>query len=107
MIGTSSLVLCVGKRSGSSEDCVLRWWNVAMTALAIKGERESGQDVRTSNVTACVAVANIVKSSLGPMGLEKMLVDEVGDVTVTHDGRTILQLLEVDYPRDENVANIF
>eukprot|EP00172_Hildenbrandia_rubra_P002764 Plantae.Rhodophyta-Hildenbrandia_rubra.ctg3872.p1 GENE.Plantae.Rhodophyta-Hildenbrandia_rubra.ctg3872~~Plantae.Rhodophyta-Hildenbrandia_rubra.ctg3872.p1 ORF type:complete len:542 (-),score=139.01 Plantae.Rhodophyta-Hildenbrandia_rubra.ctg3872:138-1763(-) len=69
-----------------------------MAALAIRGDRESGQDVRNSNITACVSVANIVKSSLGPMGLEKMLVDEVGDVTVTHDGATILRLLEVEHP---------
>lgn len=67
-------------------------------ALALQGERSTGQDVRTSNVTACVAVANIVKSSLGPVGLDKMLVDEVGDVTVTNDGATILRLLEVEHP---------
>lgn len=43
-------------------------------ALAIDGERTSGQDVRTQNTTAVLAVANIVKSSLGPVGLDKMLV---------------------------------
>ncbi len=69
-----------------------------MAGLALHGQRQSGQDVRTSNVTACVAVANIVKSSLGPVGLDKMLVDEVGDVTVTNDGATILRLLEVEHP---------
>lgn len=69
-----------------------------MSGLVIDGQRESGQDVRTANVTACVAVANIVKSSLGPVGLDKMLVDEVGDVTVTNDGATILRLLEVEHP---------
>lgn len=69
-----------------------------MSGLVIDGQREAGQDVRTSNVTACVAVANIVKSSLGPVGLDKMLVDEVGDVTVTNDGATILRLLEVEHP---------
>lgn len=69
-----------------------------MAGLAIDGNRQSGQDVRTSNVTACVAVANIVKSSLGPVGLDKMLVDQVGDVTVTNDGATILRLLEVEHP---------
>lgn len=69
-----------------------------MAALALQGQRQSGQDVRTSNVTACMAVANIVKSSLGPVGLDKMLVDEVGDVTVTNDGATILSLLEVEHP---------
>jgi hypothetical protein len=43
-------------------------------ALSIDGERTSGQDIRAQNVTACVALANIVKSSLGPVGLDKMLV---------------------------------
>lgn len=47
---------------------------------------------------AAAAIANIVKSSLGPVGLDKMLVDDVGDVTVTNDGATILRLLEVEHP---------
>jgi len=64
----------------------------------IDGERETGQDVRTSNVMAVQAVANIVKTSLGPVGLDKMLVDDIGDVTITNDGATILKLLEVEHP---------
>lgn len=66
--------------------------------LFLNGTRESGADVRTSNVTAALAVANIVKSSLGPVGLDKMLVDDIGDVTITNDGATILAQLEVDHP---------
>lgn len=66
--------------------------------LQIHGERQSGQDVRTQNVTAVSAVANIVRTSLGPVGLDKMLVDDIGDVTVTNDGATILKLLEVQHP---------
>ncbi|KAL7523788.1 hypothetical protein ACHAWF_000667, partial [Thalassiosira exigua] len=64
----------------------------------IDGTRETGQDVRTSNVTAALAVANVVKSSLGPVGLDKMPVDDIGDVLVTNDGATILRSLEVDHP---------
>lgn len=66
--------------------------------LEISGERQSGQDVRTQNVMACQAIANVVKSSLGPVGLDKMLVDDIGDVTITNDGATILKLLEVEHP---------
>ncbi len=44
------------------------------------------------------AIANIVKSSLGPQGLDKMLVDDIGDVTITNDGATILKQLEVEHP---------
>jgi len=49
-------------------------------------------------VTAAASLANIVKSSLGPLGLDKMLVDDIGDVTITNDGATILKLLEVEHP---------
>ncbi|KAG6434476.1 hypothetical protein SASPL_106113 [Salvia splendens] len=64
----------------------------------ISGERQYGQDVRAQNVMACQAVSNIVKSSLGPVGLDKMLVDDIGDVTITNDGATILKMLEVEHP---------
>ncbi|XP_013099907.1 T-complex protein 1 subunit alpha [Stomoxys calcitrans] len=67
-------------------------------ALSIAGTRQSGQPVRTQNVMAASSIANIVKSSLGPVGLDKMLVDDIGDVTVTNDGATILKLLEVEHP---------
>jgi len=68
------------------------------SALSIKGERRTGQDVRTQNVMAASSIANIVKSSLGPVGLDKMMVDDIGDVTITNDGATILKLLEVEHP---------
>ncbi|CAK7347836.1 unnamed protein product [Dovyalis caffra] len=71
---------------------------IAAQTPDILGERQSGQDVRTQNVMACQAVANIVKSSLGPVGLDKMLVDDIGDVTITNDGATILKMLEVEHP---------
>eukprot|EP00249_Psilotum_nudum_P021577 c28159_g2_i1 orf=712-2346(-) len=66
--------------------------------LQLPGDRQTGQDVRTQNVMACQAVSNIVKSSLGPVGLDKMLVDDIGDVTITNDGATILKMLEVEHP---------
>jgi len=66
--------------------------------LQIAGIRNTGQDVRNENVRAALAVSNIVKSSLGPVGLDKLLVDELGDVTITNDGATILKKLEVEHP---------
>lgn len=66
--------------------------------LFLGAEKLSGDDVRTQNVLATQAVANVVKSSLGPVGLDKMLVDDIGDVTVTNDGATILSLLDVQHP---------
>ncbi|KAL0136939.1 chaperonin Cpn60/TCP-1 family [Mucor lusitanicus] len=68
------------------------------SSLFLGGQRTTGQDVKSSNVLAAVCIANIVKSSLGPVGLDKMLVDEIGDVTISNDGATILQLLEVEHP---------
>jgi len=67
-------------------------------SLAIGGQRTTGQDVRSQNVLAAVSIANIVKTSLGPVGLDKMLVDDIGDVTISNDGATILKLLEVEHP---------
>jgi len=67
-------------------------------ALSVAGQRTSGQPIRTQNVMAACSIANIVKSSLGPVGLDKMLVDDVGDVTITNDGATILKLLDVQHP---------
>lgn len=68
------------------------------TGLSVLGKRSSGASVRTQNVMAACSIANIVKSSLGPVGLDKMLVDDIGDVTITNDGATILKLLEVEHP---------
>ena len=49
-------------------------------------------------VTAILAIANIVKNTLGPSGLDKMLVDDIGDITITNDGATILKQLDVEHP---------
>jgi len=72
--------------------------STVQAALSLRGNRSTGQNVRTQNVMAASSIANIVKSSLGPVGLDKMLVDDIGDVTITNDGATILQLLEVEHP---------
>jgi len=66
--------------------------------VGIIGERAQGMDVRVANTTAVQAIANIVKTSLGPQGLDKMLVDEIGDICITNDGATILRQLEVEHP---------
>ncbi len=50
------------------------------------------------NITAVKSLAAILKSSLGPKGLDKMIVDEIGDVTITNDGATILKQLDVEHP---------
>lgn len=67
-------------------------------SIAIGGERLSGQAVRDQNVAAVQAVSNVIRTSLGPVGLDKMLVDQVGEVTISNDGATILRLLDVEHP---------
>lgn len=74
--------------------------------LFLNGERISGDEIRSQNVLACTALANVVKSSLGPVGLDKFLVDDIGDVTVTNDGATILSLLEVQHPAGQILVNL-
>lgn len=64
----------------------------------IEGEHQSGEEVRAQNVTAALAISNVVKSSFGPIGLDKMLVDDAGEVTITNDGATILSQLQVEHP---------
>ncbi len=59
--------------------------------MQLNGIRTQGKDVRSANIIAVKALANIIKTSLGPQGLDKMLVDEIGDVTITNDGATILR----------------
>lgn len=71
---------------------------MSSTGLAINGERTTGESIRSQNVMAASSLSNIVKSSLGPLGLDKMLVDDIGDVTITNDGATILKLLEIEHP---------
>lgn len=72
--------------------------SILASPLSVAGSRTTGSSVRTQNVMAASTIANVVKSSLGPVGLDKMLVDDIGDVTVTNDGATILRLLEVEHP---------
>ena len=52
--------------------------------------QQKGKDAQQNNIAAAKLVAELVKSSLGPRGLDKMLVDSLGDVTITNDGATIL-----------------
>ncbi len=60
--------------------------------------RTRGRETQRANVMAARIIAEAVKSSLGPKGMDKMLVDSFGDVTVTNDGATILKEMEVDHP---------
>lgn len=75
-------------------------------SLFLGGSKVTGQDVRDQNVFATQAIANIVRSSFGPSGLDKMMVDDIGDVTVTNDGATILSLLDVEHPAGKMLVDL-
>lgn len=66
--------------------------------IFLPGEYKTGAEVRRDNIAAAKTLAGIVRTTLGPTGLDKMLIDRVGEVTVTNDGATILQKLDVEHP---------
>merc|ERR1711865_1239126 len=60
--------------------------------------RQDKENVRDQNSKAVSALSNIVKTSLGPQGLDKMIVDDIGDLLISNDGATILKNLEITHP---------
>jgi thermosome len=64
------------------------------------------RDAQKNNITAAKLIAQILKSSLGPRGLDKMLVDPLGDVTITNDGATILKEIEVQHPAAKMMVEV-
>jgi len=68
--------------------------------------QQKGKDAQENNIAAAKLVANLVKSSLGPRGLDKMLVDSLGDVTITNDGATILKEIDVQHPAAKMIVEI-
>lgn len=68
--------------------------------------QQKGRDAQQNNITAAKLVADLVKSSLGPRGLDKMLVDSLGDVTITNDGATILKEIDVQHPAAKMIVEI-
>ena len=68
--------------------------------------QQKGRDAQKNNIMAAKLVADLVKSSLGPRGLDKMLVDPIGDVTITNDGATILKEIDVQHPAAKMVVEV-
>ena len=68
--------------------------------------QEKGRDAQRNNIMAAKMVCDIVKSSLGPRGLDKMLVDSLGDVTITNDGATILKEIDAQHPAAKMMIEI-
>ena len=60
-------------------------------------ERTRGRSAQSNNIAAAKAVADSVRSTLGPKGMDKMLVDTMGDVVITNDGATILKEMDIEH----------
>ena len=69
-------------------------------------ERKTGKDAQKNNIAAAIAVAEAVRTTLGPKGMDKMLVDSLGDVTITNDGATILDTIDVEHPAAKMIVEV-
>ena len=68
--------------------------------------QQKGRDAQKNNIAAAKLVADLVKTSLGPRGLDKMLVDSLGDVTITNDGATILKEIDAQHPAAKMMVEV-
>ena len=69
-------------------------------------ERQTGEDAQQNNIEACKTVANAVRTTLGPKGMDKMMVDSVGDLVVTNDGVTILDEMDLEHPAAKMMVEV-
>ena len=68
--------------------------------------RNRGQEARNNNFAAASAVAGAVRSTLGPKGMDKMLIDSMGDITITNDGVTIMKEMDIEHPAAKMMVEI-
>jgi archaeal chaperonin len=69
-------------------------------------QRTTGKNAQRNNITAAKLVAETVRTTLGPKGMDKMIVDSLGDITVTNDGVTILQEMQIEHPAAKMIVEI-
>jgi len=79
-----------------------------MPVLILKegATQTKGRDAQKNNITAAKLIAEVIRTSLGPRGMDKMLVDTLGDVTITNDGATILKEIDVQHPAAKMMVEI-
>ena len=80
--------------------------NQPLIVLSEDSQRTSGKDAQSMNVQAGKAVAESVRTTLGPKGMDKMLVDSTGNVIVTNDGVTLLSEMEIDHPAADMIVEV-
>ncbi|HKJ58650.1 MAG TPA: TCP-1/cpn60 chaperonin family protein, partial [Halobacteriales archaeon] len=77
-----------------------------LIVLSEESQRTSGKDAQSMNITAGKAVAEAVRTTLGPKGMDKMLVDSTGSVVVTNDGVTILKEMDIEHPAANMIVEV-
>ena len=80
--------------------------NMPVVILKDGAEQSKGREAQKNNIAAAKIIAEIVHTSLGPRGMDKMLVDSLGDVTITNDGATILKEIDVQHPAAKMLVEI-
>jgi len=68
--------------------------------------RTKGKEAQRTNITAAKTIADAVRTTLGPKGMDKMLVDSLGDVTITNDGATILDEMQIEHPAAKMMVEV-
>ena len=68
--------------------------------------RNAGKDAQRNNIAAAKAVGDTVRTTLGPKGMDKMLVDSIGDIVITNDGVTILDEMEIEHPAAKMMVEV-
>jgi len=79
---------------------------VPIIILKEGSKRETGKDVQHKNILAAKAVAEAVRTTLGPKGMDKMLIDGSGDATITNDGATILREMDIEHPVAKMIVEV-
>jgi len=80
--------------------------NQPIFILSENAQRTVGKDAQRSNILAAKMVAETVRTTLGPKGMDKMLVDSLGDIVVTNDGVTILQEIQIEHPAAKMIVEV-
>ncbi len=79
---------------------------VPVILLKEGSQQSKGKDAQRNNIAAAKLIAEIIGTSLGPRGMDKMLVDSIGDITITNDGATILKEIDVQHPAAKMMVEV-
>src|SRR5437773_11608419 len=79
---------------------------IPVVILRDGAQQTKGRDAQKNNITAAKLIAEMIHTSLGPRGIDKILVDSLGDVTITNDGATMLKEIDVQHPAAKMLVEV-